>query len=149
MLGRMNMSKQVANAPGSKGVKKMLGGGMASMPMPGGGNLGKRPMPMPGKRPMPMPGSDGPGISRGGPAPMPGGMPQESYVGSPSRPVRGMPSMPPVIMGPAPKPVRDMSQRGGPGGMAKGGMVKGYAKGGSATRADGCCMKGKTKGKMV
>ena len=32
--------------------------------------------------------------------------------------------------------------------MKKGGMVKGYAKGGKATRGDGCCMKGKTKGAM-
>jgi hypothetical protein len=35
-----------------------------------------------------------------------------------------------------------------PMGMKKGGMVKGYAKGGKATRGDGCCMKGKTKGSM-
>jgi len=33
-------------------------------------------------------------------------------------------------------------------GMKKGGMVKGYAKGGKVTRGDGCCMKGRTKGKM-
>jgi hypothetical protein len=32
--------------------------------------------------------------------------------------------------------------------MMAGGMTKGYAKGG-VTRADGCCMKGHTKGKMV
>jgi hypothetical protein len=32
--------------------------------------------------------------------------------------------------------------------MKKGGMVKGYAKGGKVGRGDGCCMKGKTKGKM-
>jgi hypothetical protein len=32
--------------------------------------------------------------------------------------------------------------------MKKGGMVKGYAKGGMVSRGDGCCMKGKTKGKM-
>jgi len=30
-------------------------------------------------------------------------------------------------------------------GMKKGGMAKGYAKGG---KMDGCCMKGKTKGRM-
>lgn len=35
-------------------------------------------------------------------------------------------------------------------GMKKGGKVKKYAKGGSASaRADGCCIKGKTRGKMV
>ena len=33
-------------------------------------------------------------------------------------------------------------------GMKKGGAVKGYAKGGMASRGDGCCMKGKTKGTM-
>jgi hypothetical protein len=32
--------------------------------------------------------------------------------------------------------------------LAKGGMTKGYAKGG-VTRADGCVSKGHTKGKMV
>jgi hypothetical protein len=32
--------------------------------------------------------------------------------------------------------------------MKMGGAVKGYAKGGKATRGDGCCMKGKTKGMM-
>jgi len=32
--------------------------------------------------------------------------------------------------------------------MMGGGMTKGYAKGG-VTRADGCCMKGHTKGRMV
>jgi hypothetical protein len=32
-------------------------------------------------------------------------------------------------------------------GMKKGGAVKKMAKGGM-TRGDGCCMKGKTKGKM-
>jgi hypothetical protein len=31
----------------------------------------------------------------------------------------------------------------------KGGKVKGYASGGSVTRADGCVTKGHTKGKMV
>jgi hypothetical protein len=33
-------------------------------------------------------------------------------------------------------------------GMKKGGMVKGYAKGGSVTRGDGMCKKGHTKGTM-
>ncbi len=35
-----------------------------------------------------------------------------------------------------------------PMGMKKGGMVKGYAKGGKVGRGDGCCMKGKTRGTM-
>ena len=33
--------------------------------------------------------------------------------------------------------------------MMAGGMTKGYVKGGKVTRADGCCMKGHTKGRMV
>jgi hypothetical protein len=32
---------------------------------------------------------------------------------------------------------------------ATGGMTKGYSKGGSVTRADGCVKKGHTKGRMV
>lgn len=32
--------------------------------------------------------------------------------------------------------------------MKKGGMVKGYAKGGKTKKMDGCCMKGHTKGSM-
>ncbi len=50
-----------------------------------------------------------------------------------------------------------MTGIGGGGGLpgmdemlAKGGKVKGYAKGGSASsRADGCATKGKTKGRFV
>jgi hypothetical protein len=37
----------------------------------------------------------------------------------------------------------------GPAMMAKGGMAKGYKKGGSVTRADGICKKGHTKGTTV
>jgi len=33
--------------------------------------------------------------------------------------------------------------------MMGGGMAKGYKKGGSVTRADGICTKGRTKGRMV
>ena len=33
--------------------------------------------------------------------------------------------------------------------MMGGGMTTGYLKGGKVTRADGCCMKGHTKGRMV
>jgi hypothetical protein len=33
--------------------------------------------------------------------------------------------------------------------MAKGGMTKGYAGGGSVTRGDGCVSKGHTKGKQI
>ena len=39
------------------------------------------------------------------------------------------------------------AMRAKPMGMKKGGAVKKMAKGGM-TRGDGCCMKGKTKGKM-
>jgi hypothetical protein len=47
-------------------------------------------------------------------------------------------------------PRKRMDMKGsGPAMMAKGGMAKGYKKGGSVTRADGCVKKGHTKGKMV
>ena len=51
MMGRMNMGKQIAEAPSSKGVKKMMGGGMASMTpsMFGkGSKSGRGPSPAPG-----------------------------------------------------------------------------------------------------
>jgi hypothetical protein len=69
----------------------------------------------------------------------------------------------PAVMPPRPggpgmgRPGMVMPRPGGPGmgrpgmppaGMNKGGAVKGYAKGGMASRGDGCCMKGKTKGTM-
>lgn len=41
------------------------------------------------------------------------------------------------------QPVQQQAQQ-----MRKGGKVKGYAAGGSVTRADGCCRRGKTRGKM-
>jgi hypothetical protein len=104
----MNMSKQVANAPGSKGVKKMLGGGMASMTPPSMFGRGSKP----GRGSNPAPGGAAAGF---GAALTKLGAPKMSAVR----------------------------------GMAMGGMVDGYAKGGKVTRADGCCMKGKTKGKMV
>lgn len=53
----------------------------------------------------------------------------------------------PMIAGPKPMPVKPM-----PGGIR--GMsgpkpaLMGMAKGGKVTRADGCCMKGHTKGTM-
>ena len=128
-MNRGNMGKQISNAPKSKSkkVKKMFGGGMASMPppsmfgggnkpMPGGGRspisvppglnrpMPMKPMPGGGRSPIPVP----PGLNRPMPMPMPGG-------------VRGMSGPKPALMG-----------------MAKGGKVRG----------DGCCMKGKTKGKM-
>ena len=68
-------------------------------------------------------------------------------------PVRPLPSPPRGGMAPpAMQRTANMPQMGG--GMAppvmpmkKGGAVKKMAKGGM-TRGDGCCMKGKTKGKM-
>jgi hypothetical protein len=103
----MNMGKQVANAPGSTGVKKMLGGGMASMTPPSMFGKGRK--------------------SGLGPKPAPGGA--GANFGAALTKL-GAPKMSAVR------------------GMAMGGMVDGYAKGGKVTRADGCCMKGKTKGMM-
>lgn len=76
---------------------------------------------------------------------------------------RGMPPKPPV-MAPTPAPKNFGQRDSAPSGARKryakggsacgtkkmmgGGMTKGYAKGG-VTRADGICMKGHTKGKMV
>ena len=47
-------------------------------------------------------------------------------------------------------PMKKMAMGGSCGTkkMMGGGMTKGYAQGG-VTRADGCCMKGHTKGRMV
>ena len=140
-MNRGNMGKQISNAPKSKStkVKKMFGGGMASMPPPmfGGGDKS-----MPGK----------PGFGRmPTPPPSPGGaftsMPSKPSIGGPGvrrpmpMPMPGKPSIDgPVLRGgPAPMPggVRGVS---GPKpalmGMAKGGKI------------DGCCMKGHTKGTM-
>ena len=76
---------------------------------------------------------------------------------------RGMPPNPPV-MAPTPAPknfgqrdaapsgARKRYAKGGSCGTKKmmaGGMMKGYVKGGKVTRADGCCMKGHTRGRMV
>ncbi len=52
----------------------------------------------------------------------------------------GMMRRTPAVMLRAEKPMPQV--------MKKGGAVKGYAKGGMASRGDGCCMKGKTKGTM-
>lgn len=97
-MNRGNMGKQISSAPKSKKVKKMFGGGMASMPTPMPGSAVRPPMPGSAVRPMP--------VKPMPVKPMPGG-------------VRG-------TSGPKPAPMR----------MAKGGKI------------DGCCMKGKTKGKM-
>lgn len=88
-------------------------------------------------------------------------------MASPVMPNTPMPPPPMGMAGPPPMPTRPamatppppMAARG-PGraavGMgpnrAKGGPIKAkkYAKGGSvSSRADGCCTKGKTKGKMM
>ena len=49
----------------------------------------------------------------------------------------------------SPRKRMDMKGSGPAMMMAKGGMAKGYKKGGGVTRADGICKKGHTKGKMV
>jgi hypothetical protein len=61
-------------------------------------------------------------------------------------PGRRMANMPQMGGGMAAMPAT-MQRRAMPMPMKKGGAVKKMAKGGM-TRGDGCCMKGKTKGKM-
>lgn len=123
-MNRGNMGKQISSAPKSKKVKKMFGGGMASMPTPMAGGARRPPMPPLGK-----PSIGGPGGGRPMPVPMPGGIrgtsgpkPATALVSQPGRTVS---SAVPAEM-----------QRAMPARMAKGGKI------------DGCCMKGKTKGKM-
>lgn len=138
-MNRGNMGKQISNAPKSKSkkVKKMFGGGMSSMPPPmfGGGDKS-----MPGK----------PGFGRmPTPPPSPGG----AFTSMPSKPIKPMPG-PGLRGGPAPMP--PMLQTQGPATMPGGvrgtsgpkPALMGMAKGGKVTRADGCCMKGHTKGTM-
>jgi len=72
-----------------------------------------------------------PGMMRRAPAVMP------PRPGGPGMPQAGM-------MAAAAEAMRNRQAMG----MKKGGAVKGYAKGGMASRGDGCCMKGKTKGTM-
>jgi hypothetical protein len=71
--------------------------------------------------------------------PRPGG--PGFFGGGAPRPPMGGPGMPPAGMLEALRNRQAM-------GMKKGGSVKGMAKGGMATRGDGCAMKGKTKGTM-
>ena len=136
MMNRGNMGKEISTAPKSKKVKKMMMGGMA--------DGARRPAVMP-----PRPG--GPGMGRPGMPPSmgPGGMPRPPAGG----PGMGRPGMPPAGMGgrmgqEAAAQQLMASLPRAPMGMKKGGAVKGYAKGGMASRGDGCCMKGKTKGTM-
>lgn len=154
-MNRGNMGKQISSAPKSKKVKKMFGGGMATpmSPPPGVANamaafqrdqsqMSPAAMSSIGQQAMlrgQQMDTSGPQLGRPGSAvrpmpvkPMPGGIrgtsgpkPATALVSQPRRPVS---SAVPAEM-----------QRGGARGMAKGGKV---------TRADGCCMKGKTKGKM-
>ena len=57
----------------------------------------------------------------------------------------GQPPMDPEVAPPTPKPIK----KDAPEQMGSGIKVKKMAKGGSASsRADGCCVKGKTRGKM-
>ena len=72
---------------------------------------------------------------------------QEEYVEN-----DGVPSM--TVAAPIPRPIPPSAAGLGSfqetQGMKKGGRVKKMAKGGSASsRADGCAVKGKTKGRIV
>ena len=167
MMNRGNMGKEISTAPKSKKVKKMMMGGMArpisgsvpaemqrgrpgSMgpgsgmaPRPGGPGMGRPGMVMP-----PRPG--GPGMGRPGMPPSmgPGGMPRPPAGG----PGMGRPGMPPAGAGMMEAMLNNraagMKKGGKVAKKADGGAVMGYAKGGMASRGDGCCMKGKTKGTM-
>jgi len=79
--------------------------------------------------PTPMPTRGGMGMNPRGPAPKPAPTPMPTPM-----PTRGGMGMNPRGPAPKPAPVRP--------GMKKGGKVKKH-------RGDGCCMKGKTKGRMV
>jgi hypothetical protein len=141
MMNRGNMGKEISTAPKSKKVKKMMMGGMADgarrpavmPPRPGGPGMGRPGIP-PSMGPggMPRPPAGGPGMGLGGNM-GPGGMTRAA----PGTPQAGM-------MAAAAEAMRNRQAMG----MKKGGAVKGYAKGGIASRGDGCCMKGKTKGSM-
>jgi hypothetical protein len=151
-------------------VKKMAVGGRAKtappqpvrpLPSPPRGGAPKMPMEPVRQLPSPPRGGMGPGIGMAPPM-------QNSTM-----PVRPLPSPPRGGMAPPAMQRRtaDMPQMGGGmagfkaqlgsggapqmGGMAnkllgmkKGGAVKKTTKGSSSARGDGCCMKGKTKGKM-
>ena len=111
-MNRGNMGKQISSAPKSKKVKKMFGGGTASLP--------PRTLGMQG----------GPAVPRTQSAMM-----QAAAAGTPRMlGMQGGPAVPRTqsAMMQAVKGMRPQNVRG----MAKGGKI------------DGCCMKGKTKGKM-
>lgn len=117
MMNRGNMGKEVSTASKSKGVKKMMMGGMAAAMGKMGGRRGLGGM---NKRDL--------GGAMGG-APTQSGMMGGAMV------------KPPL-------PAMGMKKGGKVAKKAAGGAVKGYAKGGMASRGDGSCMKGKTKGTM-
>jgi hypothetical protein len=135
----------------------MMAGGMArpiSAAVPAEIQRGRPPSAigqMTGVKPMPgAPGKGGgmPGFGRM-PTPKPGG---GAFTSMPSKPMKPMPG-PGLRGGPAPMPGPGL--RGGPAPMppvlrtqGPASMPMGMAKGGKVTRADGCCMKGHTKGTM-
>ena len=84
-----------------------------------------------------MPGTMGPGSGMGG-SMGPGGMTRAA----PGTPQAGM------IEAMLNRRAAGMKKGGKVTKKADGGAVMGYAKGGMASRGDGCCMKGKTKGTM-
>jgi len=106
-------------------------------PMPTRGGMGMNPS-GPAPRPAPMPTRGGMVMNPSGPAPRPAPTPTPM-------PTRGGMGMNPSGPAPRPAPVRP--------GMKKGGKVKKIKKGGSVSscskRADGCIIKGKTKGRII
>ena len=148
MMNRGNMGKQMS-APGRRKADKPQAGRMMSMLK---GNEALRGMVQPGK-PGAMPQGGKPAAMPMKPVRQTGDMPQRGgMAGLMSQIQKRTADMPKA--GGAPKipmeSVRQMGgapQKGGMGrmllGMKKGGPVKG-----GMTRGDGCCMKGKTKGKM-
>lgn len=153
-MNRGNMGKQLSNAPKSKPkkVKKMAFGGMASMPMPGAAP----PSAMTQAQRMATAMSPPPGVAQAAaqfardqsqmsPAAMSSIGQQAMLRGqqmNTSGPQLGRPgsAVRPMPVKPMPGGVRGMS---GPKPA-----LMGMAKGGKVGRGDGCCMKGKTKGKM-
>ena len=151
MMNRGNMGKEISTAPKSKKVKKMMMGGMArpiSGSVPAEMQRGRPGSMGPGSGMAPRPG--GPGMGRPGMPPSmgPGGMPRPPAGG----PGMGRPGMPPAGAGMMEAMLNNraagMKKGGKVAKKADGGAVMGYAKGGMASRGDGCCMKGKTKGTM-
>jgi hypothetical protein len=97
----------------------------------------------PGVRPTPMPAAPArPGLRPMGSAPMTGGPKPAPQVGAMNNMLAGRP--PGGVPAPQAGAMNNMLAGKPPGGMKKGGKVSSASK-----RADGCAIKGKTKGRMV